>query len=129
MFNTFTEPTIAVMDLIDGVDAGAVTDLQARGMLVTKVGNHGVVVIWHGGAAHAVDDRCPHLGFPLHRGTVDDGLLTCHWHHARFDLCSGGTLDPFADDVRAYPVEIRDGRVMVLMPPAERPHTGVAGPP
>jgi nitrite reductase/ring-hydroxylating ferredoxin subunit len=96
-------------------------------MLLTKVGNHGVVVIWHGGAAHAVDDRCPHLGFPLHRGTVDDGLLTCHWHHARFDLCSGGTLDPFADDVRAYPVEIRDGRVMVLMPPAEDPTPALLG--
>ncbi len=90
-------------------------------MLVTKVGSHGVCVVWHGGRAYAVDDRCPHLGFPLHRGSVEDGLLTCHWHHARFDLCSGGTLDPFADDVRAYPVEIRHDRVMVLAPAAADP--------
>ncbi|HYH51991.1 MAG TPA: Rieske 2Fe-2S domain-containing protein, partial [Acidimicrobiia bacterium] len=66
----------------------------------------------------AVDDRCPHMGFPLHRGTVESGLLTCHWHNARFDLRSGGTLDPWADDVRAYPVEIDDGRVVVVVPPA-----------
>lgn len=90
-------------------------------MLVTKVANHGVCIVWHGGQAYAIDDRCPHLGFPLHRGTVDDGLLTCHWHHARFDLCSGGTLDPFADDVAVYPVELRDGRVVVLAPPATDP--------
>jgi len=109
------------MDPIDGVDAGSVTQLQADGMLVTKVGKHGVCVVWHDGQAYAVDDRCPHLGFPLHRGSVADGLLTCHWHHARFDLCSGGTLDPFADDVRAYPVEVRDGRVVVLTPPATDP--------
>jgi hypothetical protein len=55
------------------------------------------------------------MGFPLHRGTVESGLLTCHWHHARFDLSSGGTFDPWADDVRAYPVEVDDGRVTVIV--------------
>ncbi|MDQ6614041.1 MAG: Rieske 2Fe-2S domain-containing protein [Actinomycetota bacterium] len=109
------------MDVIDGVDAGSVEELLSRGMLLIKVGSHGVCVLWHSGKAYAVDDRCPHLGFPLHRGTVEDGLLTCHWHHARFDLCSGGTLDPFADDVRAYTVEIHGGRVVVLNPPATDP--------
>jgi nitrite reductase/ring-hydroxylating ferredoxin subunit len=101
---------------LDGVDAGSVSQLQDEGMLTTKVGSHGVCVVWHDGRAYAVDDRCPHLGFPLHRGSVEQGLLTCHWHHARFDLCSGGTLDPFADDVRTYPVELRDGRVVVMAP-------------
>ena len=38
---------------------------------------------------YAIEDRCPHLGFPLHQGTVESGLVTCHWHHARFDLVSG----------------------------------------
>jgi nitrite reductase/ring-hydroxylating ferredoxin subunit len=101
----------------DGVDAGSLEQLQADGMLLTKVGSHGVCVLWHDGQIYAVDDRCPHLGFPLHRGTVEQGLLTCHWHHARFDLCSGGTLDPFADDVRTYPVEVNSqGRVVVWAP-------------
>src|ERR1700730_5033905 len=105
------------MAAADGVDAGSLSALKERGMLPTKVGSHGVCVVWHEGGAYAVDDRCPHLGFPLHRGTVEQGLLTCHWHHARFDLSSGGTLDPFADDVRTYPVEIRGDRVVVLEPP------------
>jgi nitrite reductase/ring-hydroxylating ferredoxin subunit len=102
---------------ITGVDAGPFEKLQADGMLLTKVGSHGVCVLWHENQVYAVDDRCPHLGFPLHRGTVEQGLLTCHWHHARFDLCSGGTLDPFADDVRTYPVSVVDGRVVVGVPP------------
>jgi nitrite reductase/ring-hydroxylating ferredoxin subunit len=109
------------MSQIDCVDAGSLEELKSRLMLLAKVGNHGVCVVWHDGKAFAVDDRCPHLGFPLHRGTVEDGLLTCHWHHARFDLSSGGTLDPFADDVRSYPVEIRGDRVVVLVPPAIDP--------
>jgi hypothetical protein len=53
------------------------------------------------------------MGFPLDRGTVKDGILTCHWHHARFDLASGGTFDLWADDVRAFPAQVRDGEVWV----------------
>jgi nitrite reductase/ring-hydroxylating ferredoxin subunit len=109
----------------DSVDAGSLDQLQQQGQLLTKVGNHGVCVVWHEGQAYAVDDRCPHLGFPLHRGTVEAGLLTCHWHHARFDLCSGGTLDPFADDVRTYPVEVRGDRVFVLSPEEGDPVPGL----
>ncbi len=83
--------------------------------MLAKAGTHGVVVFWDGERAYALDDRCPHMGFPLHRGTVEDGLVTCHWHHARFDLASGGTLDPFADDARAFPVEVDDGQVFVVV--------------
>src|SRR5262249_26291671 len=53
------------------------------------------------------------MGFPLHRGTVKDGILTCHWHHARFDLAGGCTFDPFADDVPSFATEVRDGAVWV----------------
>ena len=95
------------------VRVGSLGELKEKGCLVVSAGSHGVVVFWHEGRAWAVDNRCPHMGFPLNRGTVRDGLLTCHWHHARFDLASGGTLDPWADDVRAYPILIRDSDVFV----------------
>src|SRR3989449_6850840 len=61
----------------------------------------------------ALDNRCPHMGFPLDRGSVEDGILTCHWHHARFDLASGCTFDLWADDVPTCPVEVRDLEVWV----------------
>ena len=50
-------------------------------------------------------------GFPLDRGSVEDGILTCHWHDARFDLASGCTFDLWADDVPTCPVEVRDLQV------------------
>jgi nitrite reductase/ring-hydroxylating ferredoxin subunit len=100
------------------VTVGSSEELQGKGQLTGKVGSQPICVFWCDGKAYAVDDRCPHMGFPLHRGTVENGLLTCHWHHARFDLESGGTLDPFADDVRAYPVEIQDHDVVVVVEPA-----------
>ncbi len=64
------------------------------------------------GTVAAVDNRCPHMGFPLHKGTIEDGILTCHWHEARFDLKSGCTFDLFADDVPVYEVQVRDGDVV-----------------
>jgi len=99
------------------VRAGSLSELGKAGQLRTKVGAVPVVVFWHDGRAWAIDDRCPHMGFPLHRGTVEDGLVTCHWHHARFDLASGCTLDLFADDARAFDVTIEDGDVVVASRP------------
>jgi nitrite reductase/ring-hydroxylating ferredoxin subunit len=99
------------------VAVGRLEELQAQGCLVAKAGSHGICVFWHEGVPYALDDRCPHMGFPLHRGTVEQGLVTCHWHHARFDLASGGTLDPFADDARSYPVVVEGGEVFVVVDP------------
>ncbi|HET9600626.1 MAG TPA: Rieske 2Fe-2S domain-containing protein [Acidimicrobiales bacterium] len=95
------------------VRAGSVADLERDGRLLTKVGSLPVLVVWHEGRAFAIEDRCPHLGFPLHQGTVEAGLLTCHWHHARFDLTSGCTLDPWADDAIGFDVSFQDGSVVV----------------
>jgi nitrite reductase/ring-hydroxylating ferredoxin subunit len=61
----------------------------------------------------AFDNRRPHTGFPLDRGSVEDGILTCHWSHARFDLASGCTFDLSADDAPTCPVEARGGEVWV----------------
>ncbi|MGH9025841.1 MAG: Rieske (2Fe-2S) protein, partial [Acidimicrobiia bacterium] len=103
------------------VRAGSRSELERTGQLLTKVGAHPVVVFWHENCAYAIEDRCPHLGFPLHRGTVEAGLVTCHWHHARFDLASGCTLDPFADDAPAYDVTFDGDHVLVSPRPAADP--------
>jgi hypothetical protein len=44
---------------------------------------------------------------------VCDGILTCHWHHARFDLTTGGTFDQWADELRRFPVRLDGDTVLV----------------
>ena len=106
------KPFVRVADL---------ADLRKAGRQVVHAGGHALVLFSDGDEVRAVDNRCPHMGFPLHRGSLADGILTCHWHHARFDLCSGGTFDQWADDLRTFPVELRDGSVFVDLSPPDDP--------
>ncbi|ELZ01675.1 Rieske (2Fe-2S) domain-containing protein [Natrialba chahannaoensis JCM 10990] len=100
-------------------------ELEKAGRELVSIDATPLAIFYHDGEVKAVNNRCPHMGFPLVEGTVDDGILTCHWHHARFELSCGDTFDPWADDVQTYPVEIRDGTVYVNpnperdLPPAE----------
>jgi nitrite reductase/ring-hydroxylating ferredoxin subunit len=93
--------------------AASLDELKAKGRLVLHGAHRPILVIYDQGRVFAIDNRCPHMGFPLDRGSVEDGILTCHWHHARFDLESGCTFDLWADDAPTYPVELRSGEVWV----------------
>lgn len=95
------------------VFAADLAELAKTNCMNVQLDGHNLVLFKYGEKVYTVDNRCPHMGFPLSKGTVRDGILTCHWYHARFDLASGGTFDQWADDVRAFPVEIRDGKVWV----------------
>ncbi len=88
-------------------------DLQNQSVVTATAHGHTIAVFWHNERAYAVDNRCPHMGFPLAQGICEDGVLTCYWHYARFDLDSGGAFDIWAGDVRTFPVEVRDGHVWV----------------
>jgi nitrite reductase/ring-hydroxylating ferredoxin subunit len=97
----------------DFIRVATLEELKAAGMVVVRGARCPLLVVHNDGRVFALDNRCPHLGFPLHRGSVEDGILTCHWHHARFDLASGCTFDLWADDVPTAQVEVRDGVVWV----------------
>jgi nitrite reductase/ring-hydroxylating ferredoxin subunit len=95
------------------IHVGALADLERAHSMVVKGADRPSVVIAQHGKVYALDNRCPHLGFPLHKGTIRDGILTCHWHEARFDVCSGCTLDLWADDTPAFDTKVAEGQVYV----------------
>lgn len=112
----------------DGFErAGTLKELKAEGRLVMHGHHRPVLVLFDGGKPVALDNRCPHMGFPLDRGTVEHEVLTCHWHHARFDIASGCAFDLWADDVPACPVRCaaaRSGSSPSSMPATPRPTGG-----
>lgn len=97
----------------DRVRVASLAELTEKGVMVVRGADRPIAVFAHDGKVSAVDNRCPHMGFPLNQGTVQDGILICHWHEARFELSSGCTFDLFADDVPAYDVAVENGEVYV----------------
>ncbi len=65
------------------------------------------------GRIYATNNQCPHMGYPLTRGTVRDGVVTCDWHGRSFDLEGGGCFMPGCDDLETFPVELRNADVWI----------------
>ncbi len=101
------------------VRAASLAAIPEGASMTVNLDGHVVALFHTPEGIFAVDNRCPHMGFPLDRGTVKDCILTCHWHHARFDLHSGGAFDPWADDVRAFPVKVEDGDIWIDLAPRD----------
>ena len=80
---------------------------EEKGKPFTVNGTH-LAVFKHEDKYQAVDNRCPHMGYPMSEGSVRDGVLICHWHHWEFDLKTGGCFLAGGDDLKAFPVEVRD---------------------
>jgi len=93
--------------------AGTIEELKSKRRLILRGAHRPILVVEDQGRIFALDNRCPHMGFPLDRGSIEDGILTCHWHHARFDLASGCTFDLWADDVPTCEVELRGNEVWI----------------
>jgi Rieske [2Fe-2S] domain len=53
--------------------AGSLEELKAKGQLVVHGPHRPILVVYDRGWVFALDNRCPHMGFPLHRGSVEDG--------------------------------------------------------
>jgi len=97
-------------------------ELAPGGMRVAKAGGRQVLVHRDGeGRLFAVDNRCPHEGYPLSQGYVKDCVLTCVWHNFKFDLRDGACV---AGDeaVPWFPTRVEAGMVEADLSP--RPADG-----
>lgn len=103
------------------VRAASLADVQKRGYLTVQLQGNTIALFIHDDQIYAVDNRCPHMGFPLDRGAVHNGILTCYWHYARFDVTTGGAFDQFADDVRVFPTMLQNDEVWVDVTPRANP--------
>lgn len=103
------------------IRAANLTELQEKGQLLIRLNQQPIALFYSNDHVYAIDNRCPHMGFPLHGSVCKDGIVTCPWHYARFDLASGGTFDSWADDVRSFPVQIQEGEIWVDMSPQSNP--------
>ncbi|MGA8656353.1 MAG: Rieske 2Fe-2S domain-containing protein [Chthoniobacterales bacterium] len=100
--------------------ATSLAELQEKRMMTVRGEDRPLLLCSHEGRVFALDNRCPHMGFPLSKGSVQEGILTCHWHHARFDLRSGCTFDLWADDAPAFEVRVSGDDIWVSRQPRQQ---------
>lgn len=83
-----------------------------QGRVLREGDKHIAVFRLQGDAVYAVDNRCPHEGYPLAKGYVTDCVVTCPWHNFKFDLRDGRCV--MGDEaVRTFPLRIADGHVEI----------------
>ena len=70
---------------------------------------------------HALDDACPHMGFSLVGGAVEDGTVTCPLHAWRFRLADGAWLSSPRVKVGCYKVRVQGDEVQVEVPEGSKP--------
>ncbi len=92
--------------------------LQLGHPKVLRVEDHQIVVFrTEDGAIFALDNRCPHEGYPLSQGLVCGRVVTCSWHNYKFKLEDGACVLG-EEAVRSWPLRVQDGMVQVdLSPP------------
>jgi len=66
---------------------------------------------------YAIEDICTHDGGPLAEGEVDDDVVICPRHGARFSIRTGAALSfPAVTPVDSYPVRVEGDDLLVGLP-------------
>ena len=66
------------------------------------------------GSFCATQAKCTHRGGPLNEGKLDGSTVTCPWHGAQFNVCTGAVLrGPATEPVKTFRVSVEGeiGRV------------------
>jgi len=71
------------------------------------------------GRIHALNDACPHAGFPLSESTVEGDQVTCMLHHWVFAL-EDGRCRFGARDAHSYPIRVEGDDVFIAPVTAPR---------
>jgi nitrite reductase/ring-hydroxylating ferredoxin subunit len=96
----------------DWLNLGSLTSFPEAQPVLRKSGERRFVCVRQGEQVHALDDRCPHQGYPLSQGCVNQGVLTCEWHNWKFELKSGDCLFG-GEPVRRYQTHVLQGQVFL----------------
>ena len=95
------------------VKVAALSDVADGKPRAVRVEGHSIALFQHEGAIYATDNQCPHMGYPLVRGRVRQGVLSCDWHGWSYDMEGGGCFTGGCDDLATFPIEVRNGDVYI----------------
>jgi 3-phenylpropionate/trans-cinnamate dioxygenase ferredoxin component len=103
------------MPEVEAARLSAVPEGEARGFTVA---GEEIVLCNVEGEIYALQGMCTHEELPLDAGEVEEGTLTCDWHGATFDVCTGAATGlPATTPLRTFATRVDDeGRIFVTFP-------------
>ncbi len=75
------------------IDVAASADVRENELLAARADGIAVLLTRVGGRAYAIENKCAHLGWSMARGSIQGATLQCPWHGAKYDVCTGRSLD------------------------------------
>ena len=89
-------------------------DVLKKQMQVFNVKGQEILVINVEGELFAIENRCPHLGYPLFFGSLEGDTLTCGFHSAKFNVKTGKSLGPVTSEpLKTFPVKIQNSSIFI----------------
>lgn len=98
----------------DWINVAKTEDFPPGTRRVVDVDGAAVAVFNLDGEYYAIEDICTHDGGELASGEMEDGVIICPRHGARFNIKTGAVLAPPAyEPVATFPVRVENGIVQV----------------
>ncbi|MCB1884676.1 MAG: FAD-dependent oxidoreductase [Geminicoccaceae bacterium] len=108
--------------MAEGFKVGRLDDLAPGALRQAEAGGRELLLARVGDRVFATDARCTHYGAPLAEGVLVGGRVICPWHHAVFDVATGGHDEPpGCGGLRSYPVRVEAGEIVVEVEGAAAP--------
>jgi nitrite reductase/ring-hydroxylating ferredoxin subunit len=71
------------------VEVAKLDEVPAGKMKHIELNRKEIMIVNLDGKFYALNDRCSHTNAPLSMGHIQDSILTCPMHGARFDITTG----------------------------------------
>lgn len=93
-------------DAITWHRACALDELEKDDIIEVKINGKCYGLYWLDSGYYATDGLCSHEGVPLIDGIVQDDVIECPKHNARFNILTGEVLRrPASRNLQTYPVK------------------------
>ena len=67
----------------------SINDVNEGQMKMFEMDGREILVARISGKYYAIDNRCPHMGGNLSKGTLQGTVITCPRHHSQIDITDG----------------------------------------
>ena len=97
------------------VKVAKVSDIPEGQMRGYRVGPEDLVIARLAGKFYCIDGICSHEEGPLAEGTLEDSIVTCPWHQAKYDVTTGKASKdtPWGSNQKTFPVKVEGEDILV----------------